>query len=144
MRLTVHEIQKALEASRGLVAAAAKKLGCTRQALYRRIQNSVKLQELIEQAREEVLDEAEDQLQRAVRRGEHWAVTFLLKTLGRSRGYVERQETVDLTKPPTIRIDVSNIPDEIWESLESRRPEAASAAGAGAEASSTVYLVDQT
>jgi hypothetical protein len=37
-----------------------------------------------------LLDEAESQLGAAVRRGEGWAVCFLLKTRGRERGYVER------------------------------------------------------
>lgn len=143
-RLMAAQIQKALCATGGLVASAAKKLGCTRQALYRRIQRNRNLQELIEQLREEALDEAESQLRRAVKRGEHWAITFLLKTLGRSRGYVERQETLDLTPPQVVKVDVSSIPTEVWEALERQQASGASPAGAGPEAASAVLLVDQT
>ncbi len=143
MRLTEQQIQQALSESFGLIAPAARRLRCTRQALYRRIQKNRKLQQSIEQARETVLDEAEGQLYKAVCRGEHWAITFLLRTLGRGRGYVERQETVDLSQPPTVRIDVSHIPDEVWEIVEHRAAQQASAASASAEAAPAVYVVDQ-
>lgn len=143
MSLSVQQIQKALEATGGLIAAAARRLGCSRQALYSRIQRNRRLQEFVEQLREEILDEAEAQLRRAVKRGETWAVTFLLRTLGRSRGYVERQETLSLTPQPAIKVDVSSIPTEVWEALERQRASGASAAGASAEAAPAVLLVDQ-
>jgi hypothetical protein len=42
--------------------------------------------------REEIVDYAEMGLRGAVLNKEAWAIAFSLKTLGKSRGYVERQE----------------------------------------------------
>lgn len=36
---------------------------------------------------------AEHKLQEAIERGERWAVNFILKTLGKSKGYTEKIET---------------------------------------------------
>jgi len=41
-----------------------------------------------------MLDNAESVLYKAVLNGEAWAVCFFLKCQGKSRGYIERQETV--------------------------------------------------
>ena len=43
-----------------------------------------------ENARTEMLDEAELRLWKAIQRDESWAIAFCLKTIGRSRGYGER------------------------------------------------------
>ncbi len=43
----------------------------------------------MEESREFQLDEADFQLQNAVKNGEPWAVQFTLRTLGRDRGYGE-------------------------------------------------------
>ena len=43
-------------------------------------------------ARGELVDVAEAKRWQAVHRGDAWAIAMVLKTLGRSRGYVERQE----------------------------------------------------
>jgi hypothetical protein len=39
-----------------------------------------------------LLDTAEIALREAIGRGEGWAVTFVLSTLGRDRGYITRSE----------------------------------------------------
>jgi hypothetical protein len=50
------------------------------------------LKDALEDSRETTLDNAEDKLGLAVKKGEAWAICFLLKTQGKSRGYVERIE----------------------------------------------------
>lgn len=90
--LTTTEVENALRNTKGMVSVAAKTLGITRQALYNRINKSTALQELIADEREAMTDTAELALHRAIVGGEAWAVCFYLKTQGKSRGYVERQE----------------------------------------------------
>ena len=91
-RLTADQIRHALEQASGNVAYAARSLQVSRSTLYRRINESAQLRAVLQDAREELVDIAESALKRAVLNGEGWAVCFALKTLGKSRGYVERQE----------------------------------------------------
>jgi hypothetical protein len=46
---------------------------------------------------------AEAKLMQAVDKGEQWAITMILRTLGRERGYVERQEVSNVT---TVRLQI--------------------------------------
>ncbi len=91
-RLKQKDIEKALRVAGGNVTGAADRLGVPRSTLYRRIKQSKRLQEVLEECREVLIDEAEAALTRRVRQGHMSAVTFVLKTLGKNRGYVERQE----------------------------------------------------
>lgn len=91
-RLTKAVVMEALRRTHGLVAPAAELLGVSRGSLYRAI-DRYKLKDYQRQLREEVIgDIAELKLFEAIQAGKPWAVTFYLKTLGRWRGYVERQE----------------------------------------------------
>jgi len=74
------------------VSVAARRLGCNPRTIYRRAEKSPRIREAIDQAREELIDQAEAKLREAVQRGEVWAVSLVLKTLGKKRGYVKRQE----------------------------------------------------
>ena len=91
-RLTVSQIENALLQAAGNVSYAAKSLGVSRVTLYRRINDSAALKQILTDSREELKDIAESALKRAVINGEGWAVCFALKTIGKDRGYVERQE----------------------------------------------------
>lgn len=82
----------ALQRMQGNVSAAARALGVARITLHRRINADPDLQAVVEDARQSMVDNAESALNRAVINGEAWAVCFTLKTQGRKRGYVERQE----------------------------------------------------
>src|SRR5665648_432491 len=104
---TVSEIRKALEAYRGCVYLAAESLGMWPQAIYARIKKSPDLQQLLDLYDGRRTDAAELKLEQAIRDGEPWAIQFQLKTKGRSRGYVERQEVethgrfhVEVEHPP--------------------------------------------
>lgn len=94
-RVRVTDILPIVEPCRGNISAIARALGASRQTVYRRIAQSPQLQAAIESAREARIDDAESQLDAAVDRGEPWAVSLLLRTLGRDRGYGDRAE-VDL------------------------------------------------
>ena len=91
-KFTEAQAVQALLACYGNVSAAARALGASHTSLWHRIKRSARLQEARMEAEEQVLDLAEDSLITAVKAGEAWAVCFLLKTRGKKRGYVERQE----------------------------------------------------
>lgn len=86
------DILEALKASRGIVSAAARRLGMNRRQLTRRVKSSEKLKEARDDARAEFCDLAESKLVENVEAGNVPSVLFALKCLGKDRGYVERSE----------------------------------------------------
>jgi hypothetical protein len=86
------KIIAALQSSRGLLYVAARSLGISPVTIYNRKAKNPKIQEAIANEREFTTDAAEGALYRAITNGEAWAVCFYLKTQGKNRGYVERQE----------------------------------------------------
>jgi len=77
------------------------------------MKSSVAIREACDNARGELIDISEQKLRAAVMNGEPWAVAMVLKTLGKSRGYVERQEVTGADgKPMNIRwVDVEGDTD---------------------------------
>lgn len=101
-------IEAALNAGRGNVSFAASSLGVTRAALYNHIKRNAHLQQVLTDARESIVDAAENALMAAVVAKQGWAVCFTLKTLGRSRGYIERIETIG----SNVNIDWDDLTDD--------------------------------
>ena len=97
-RYTDKQIINAITRNRGLVFLAAQSLGCNPATIHHRAQKNPKIRVCIEDERGKILDFAEAKLLEAVKEGEAWAVCFLLKTQGKQRGYVERQEVKAETK----------------------------------------------
>ena len=91
-RWTDDELIAGLKSAGGMVHLAARQLGCAPSVIYRRLKQSARLREVLDDQREEFLDIAEASLKRKVIEGDGWAVCFTLKTLGKARGYVERRE----------------------------------------------------
>lgn len=113
-KYTVEQVVAALERNAGMVYMAARALGCNAQTIYNYRDKFPQVAEAIENARGEMIDTAELALKRAVLDGEGWAVCFLLKTIGKSRGYVERQELTGAEGAPVlIWSDPINRGDEI-------------------------------
>lgn len=94
MALTVKQIEHAIKQTAGNVSAAARALGVSRSTVNRRIAESPVLKQLVEDTREELVDVAESALRREVLAGNITAIIFTLKTQGKKRGYIERQEYV--------------------------------------------------
>jgi hypothetical protein len=121
--LTVENAAEQIERLRGNLAAVARHFGIRRQSVSHFVSDHPELRPVVAAARETRLDRAEDALDRAVGRGEGWAVCFTLKTLGKDRGYVERLQVEDVTDD-----DVNRAIDAELARLAARR----SAAHAGA------------
>jgi hypothetical protein len=100
---TAEQIANALTETKGMVYIAAKKLGCSHQTIYNYILRHPTVRIAKENAEGEVLDMAELTVFKAIQNGESWAVTFVLKTKGKNRGYVERMENAN------VDIDLSSL-----------------------------------
>ena len=91
-KFTVEEVIAAVKKNRGILALAAKELGCARQTLHNYVNRYPTVAQAVSDERESLLDLAEGSLFEQVRKGNITAIIFTLKTIGKSRGYVERQE----------------------------------------------------
>ena len=91
-KYTQEQMIKALEESKGLIAPAARALGCSRDTIRSYLEEYTAVGQAKLDQREAVTDMAENSLYEAIRRGEAWAVCFYLKCMAKDRGYVERAE----------------------------------------------------
>ena len=91
-RFTPKQVADTLTETRGMVFLAAKKLGCSDDTIYNYAKRYKVVGDALRQQRGQFVDMAELKLWNAVNEGEAWAVQFALRTLGKGRGYVERQE----------------------------------------------------
>ena len=83
---------EAIHKSGGLLTAAADGLGVSRGAIYDAAKRHPEIQQAIEDARDRTTDMAESKLAQKIAEGDNTAIIFYLKTQGKKRGYVERQE----------------------------------------------------
>ena len=99
-KFTPEDIIGALEQSRGLIAPAARALGCSRATIRSYIDEYAEVAQAKLDQREAVTDMAENSLYEAIRRGEAWAICFYLKCMAKGRGYVERGELTGTNGAP--------------------------------------------
>jgi len=83
---------EALEKTLGVVTTAAKMVGIERTTHYKWMESDKDYKINVEDLQEVVLDFAESALHKMVENHNPAATLFLLKTKGKKRGYVERQE----------------------------------------------------
>lgn len=98
-RFSIHRIAWALRKGHGLVSTAAALVPCSTSVIYTALKKHPKLYDIIQQAREDMVDTAELSLRRRILDGEGWAVLFALRTQGRKRGYIEKVEQEISTTP---------------------------------------------
>jgi ribosomal protein L19E len=86
------QVIDALHECKGMVSLAAKRLGCDTQTIYNYATRFPAVQEARENSVVELLDAAELTMWNAIQRGDTGAAMFVLRYLGKDRGYVERRE----------------------------------------------------
>jgi hypothetical protein len=91
-RYTTKQVLDALNHCNGLFYLAAERLGCTRLTIRNYAKRYPKIRQAVLEKRGRRVDIAEAALDKAVLAGEGWAVQFILRTLGRSRGYGEKTD----------------------------------------------------
>ena len=84
-------IKEAIVRAFGNLSTASKSLGVDRGTLYDWIEQEG-LEEAVQEGRNRRLDFAESMLDKGMKDGNMTAIIFYLKTQGKSRGYIERQE----------------------------------------------------
>ena len=105
----------AMSKTLGIVTSACKAVGITRQTHYRWMKEDSEYKAQIEELDNVALDFAESSLHKQIKDGNTAATIFYLKTKGKRRGYVERQEVDNVGKPQIVIQPLSN---EALESLE--------------------------
>ena len=91
---------EALEKSLGIVTAACKLVGISRDTHYRWMKEDTDYKSQVHELGDVALDFAESHLHKLIKDGNPAATIFYLKTKGKERGYVERQEIAVAEKKP--------------------------------------------
>lgn len=113
-KFTKEQVEQALTETHGGVAIAAQRLGCSAPTIYAYLERYPDIKETVTHFREMRVDLAELRFEEAINRGEPWAVAMALKTLGKNRGYVERQEMTGADGAPLVKGYVGISPDD-WD-----------------------------
>ena len=89
---TAARIIKAIEETNGLLTMAAKKAGVGSTTMFRYVHDYPSVKQAVLNAKEAMLDYAEGKLYNKIKAGDNTAIIFYLKTQGKARGYIERQD----------------------------------------------------
>ena len=115
-QFTTGEVIDALKAAHGIKAHAAEILGCNRRTVDNYIDRHPTVAQAYEDLRQTLVDRAERGLIKKLVEEEWPAIRYVLSTLGKDRGYVERQEVTGAEGGP-IKTYVSISPDD-WDDDE--------------------------
>jgi len=96
---------EALEKSLGIVSTACKMVDISRQTHYAWLKADEEYKKAVNSIQDSVLDFAESHLYKLVKEGNPAATIFFLKTKGKKRGYIERQEIEVTEKKPLSWLD---------------------------------------
>ena len=99
------QMLEALEKALGIVSTACKMADISRQTHYQWMKADADYKKAVESISDSVLDFAESHLYKLVKEGNPAATIFFLKTKGKKRGYIERQEIEIQEKKPLSWLD---------------------------------------
>jgi hypothetical protein len=105
---------EALTASLGIVTNACKAVGIDRTSHYNWMHDDPEYKAAVESIADIALDFAESRLHKSIQGGSDTATIFYLKTKGKKRGYIERQEidgTINHNISP-ITIDFGGVEED--------------------------------
>lgn len=94
------EMIDALERSLGIVSTACQAMGMSRQTHYNWMKADEEYKSAVLELEDRTIDFAESHLHKLIKDGNPAATIFFLKTKGKRRGYVERQEIEVTDKQP--------------------------------------------
>lgn len=127
-RFNASEVAEAIKKNKGILSAAAQTLGCTRQTVANYIDRHPTVKAAFDEAREVTIDFVESRLLKNIDSGDTTAMIFYLKTQGKQRGYVERQENrnfdVDLSRLTDEQIELLAAGEDVLKVLKHGRPTA--------------------
>ena len=91
-KLKAEEVEAKLRELAGNFSAVARALGVTRSAVSLFVSKREKLKAIAEECRETFVDNVESAIYKEALNGNVTAQIFILKTLGKDRGYVEKHQ----------------------------------------------------
>lgn len=94
VKISTEVIIDALRKSRGNIARAADKIGVTRSCVHLRINKEPEIKAVVDEYRERFIDDLEDVFQNKALNGDGLACMFLLKTIGKRRGYDQDRDVM--------------------------------------------------
>jgi hypothetical protein len=97
---------EALEKSLGVVTTACKSVGIGRTTHYMWLDEDPEYKRDVESISDIAVDFAESSLHKQIKDGNPTSTIFFLKTKGKKRGYVERQE-IDLGTDNHFRVEIN-------------------------------------
>jgi len=105
-KLMIQALTKAL----GVVTVACKSVGINRDTHYRWLKEDAEYKAEVKDLDNVALDFAENALHKLMEKGEVSAIIFYLKTKGKQRGFIERQELqtigeLDIIQPGALQHD---------------------------------------
>jgi len=96
---------EALTSSLGIVSTACKKVGIARQTHYEWLRLDEDYKTEVKDLKNYAIDFAETQLFQCIKDKREASIIFYLKTQGKERGYIERQE-IDSGENNSFRIEI--------------------------------------
>ena len=96
---------EALERSLGIITTACKASKIGRSTHYRWMREDEEYKQAVKEIEEHTLDFAESHLHLLIKDKNPAAIIFYLKTKGKRRGYIERQEVEVMEKKPLSWFD---------------------------------------
>lgn len=106
--LTENGVAEALREFDGNMAAVGRKFGVTRTSVWEYVHDRESLKTILAEVKETFIDDIEGSLYRGAKEGNVTAQIFILKTQGKGRGYVERQEQTGADGQP-IEVVVKHV-----------------------------------
>lgn len=103
LKITAQQYIDMIRECHGMVTNVAKRLNISRTTVNRVISKNAKIAAALQDAREERLDFAESMLDSNISNGDVASIIFYLKTQGKNRGYVEKQQ-IDLDVKTVVKL----------------------------------------
>lgn len=104
---------EALRKSLGIVTTACKEVGIDRSTHYEWLKTDSDYKAKVEALDDVVLDFAESKLHQSINNGSDTATIFFLKTKGKKRGYIEKQEITNTN----LNVEVQEVTEEMQNEL---------------------------
>jgi len=89
-KYTPQQFVDAIKACKGMKTLAANRVGCTYKTFMEYSRKYPEINEAVQDSREQMLDHVELKLYDRCMNGDTTALIFMLKTLGKQRGYQEK------------------------------------------------------
>ena len=111
---TLHNKKRLLEALEkhlGVVTSACREVGVSRVTYYDYYNNDPEFKKAVDELSNVALDFAESQLHKRISQGDTTGIIFYLKTKGKNRGYIEKQQFEHSGEGMKIELDLGAIND---------------------------------